>query len=139
MKNETLQANSIDLAFDSLNSCATYIDHINGLIYRLIDEYQAGEADKANNTFIEVIELLDLYVQLMTKIYASLRHHFKNQLVKDESVQNLEIHLLSIMKALLPAKEKADVIMLCDLLEYELIDNLTQWKIKVIPELKKLR
>lgn len=139
MKNETLTANSIDLAFDSLNSCTTYIDHINGLIYRLIDEYQTGETTKANQTFIEVIELLDLYVQLMTKIYSSLRFHFKDKLVKDESVQNLEIHLLSIMKALLPAKEKGDVIMLCDLLEYELIDNLTQWKIKVIPELKKLK
>lgn len=139
MKNETVTANSIDLAFDSLNSCTTYIDHINGLIYRLIDEYQAGEASKANQTFIEVIELLDLYVQLMTKIYSSLRFHFKDRLVKDESVQNLEIHLLSVMKALIPAKEKGDVIMLCDLLEYELIDNLTQWKIKVIPELKKLK
>ncbi len=139
MKNETVTANSIDLAFDSLNSCTTYIDHINGLIYRLIDEYQAGEASKANQTFIEVIELLDLYVQLMTKIYSSLRFHFKDKLVKDESVQNLEIHLLSVMKALIPAKEKGDVIMLCDLLEYELIDNLTQWKIKVIPELKKLK
>ncbi len=139
MKHQSVQANSIDLAFESLNSCTAYIDHINNLIYKLIDEYNAGEADSANSTFVEVIELLDLYVQLMTKIYASLRHHFKDQLIKDESVQNLEIHLLSVMKALLPAKEKSDVIMLCDLLEFELIDNLTQWKIKVIPELKKLR
>jgi hypothetical protein len=46
---------------------------------------------------------------------------------------------LSVIKALLPAKEKNDVVMLCDLLEYELIDNLTQWKIKVLPELKKLK
>ncbi|MCK6595028.1 MAG: hypothetical protein L6Q33_07510 [Bacteriovoracaceae bacterium] len=139
MKNETVTTNSIDLAFDSLNSCTAYIDHINTLIYRLIDEYQAGDSNKANQTFIEVIELLDLYVQLMTKIYSSLRFHFKDKLFKDDSVQNLEIHLLSVMKALLPAKEKGDVIMLCDLLEYELIDNLTQWKIKVIPELKKLK
>jgi hypothetical protein len=40
---------------------------------------------------------------------------------------------------LLSAKEKNDNIMLCDLLEYELIDNLTQWKIKILPELKKLK
>ncbi len=58
---------------------------------------------------------------------------------KDESIQKLEIHLLSVMKALLQAKEKNDTIMLCDLLEYELADNLTQWKIKVLPELKKLK
>ena len=48
MKNETVTTNSIDLAFDSLNSCTAYIDHINTLIYRLIDEYQAGDSNKAN-------------------------------------------------------------------------------------------
>ncbi len=139
MKNETTTSTSIELAFESLNSCSNYIDHINGLIMKLIDQYHAGETDLANQTFIEVIEILDLYVQLMTKIYSSLRFHFKDKLIKDESFQALEIHLLSIMKALLPAKEKGDTIMLCDLLEYELIDNLTQWKIKIIPELKKLK
>jgi len=89
--------------------------------------------------FGEVIEIMDLFVQLMSRIYKTVRKRHPQQLQATQTFQQLEIHLLSIMKALLPAKEKNDIIMLNDLLEYELIDNLTQWKIKAIPELKKLR
>ncbi len=136
---ELCQSETINLVFESLHSSTGYIDYINSLILKIIHQYQANEIDKANKTFIEVVELLDLYIQLMTKVYSALRINFKNKPFKDEQVVNLEIHLLSIIKALLPAKEKGDIIMLCDLLEHELMDNLTQWKIKIIPELKKLK
>ncbi len=139
MNNEKNLQNSLDLAFESLDSCNTYIDHLTGLVYKTIEAYQSGDINQGNIAFADMIEILDLYVQLMTKIYASLRQQIKEPINKDDSFQNLEIHLLSIMKAILPAKEKGDIIMLCDLLEFELIDNLTQWKIKAIPELKKLR
>ncbi len=139
MNNEKNLQNSLDLAFESLESCNTYIDHLTGLVYKTIEAYHAGNLDQGNAAFADMVEILDLYVQLMTKIYASLRQQTKEPIAKDDSFQNLEIHLLSIMKAVLPAKEKGDIIMLCDLLEFELIDNLTQWKIKAIPELKKLR
>ena len=82
---------------------------------------------------------MDLYIQLVSRVYHVLRTDLEQMNFKDESIQKLEIHLLSVMKALLQAKEKNDTIMLCDLLEYELVDNLTQWKIKVLPELKKLK
>jgi hypothetical protein len=36
------------------------------------------------------------------------------------------------------ALEKSDNIMLIDLIEYELRDSLTQWKIRVLPKLKSL-
>lgn len=130
---------SLNLAFESIDSCFGYVDFITGKIQKLIGFYNAGEADLANKTFMEVVDLMDLYIQLITKVYRVLRTDLEGQGFKDESVQKLEIHLLSVIKALLQAKEKEDVIMLCDLLEYELVDNLTQWKIKVLPELKKLK
>ena len=82
---------------------------------------------------------MDLYIQLVSNVYQVIRKDLNGKSFKDESIQKLEIHLLSVLKALLQAKEKEDIIMLCDLLEYELVDNLTQWKIKVLPELKKLK
>lgn len=130
---------SLDLAFESIDSCFGYVDYITSKIHQLIGLYNAGEAAQANATFMEVVDLMDLYIQLITRVYQVLRSDLQGQSFKDESVQKLEIHLLSIIKALLQAKEKEDVIMLCDLLEYELVDNLTQWKIKVLPELKKLK
>ncbi len=52
---------------------------------------------------------------------------------------SLEVRLISTLQQLIPAKEKNDIIMLCDLLEYELVDILDEWKNKVIPELMKLK
>ena len=137
--NKNIQKNSsLDLAFESIDSCYGYVDYIMTQIQKLIENYNQGNMDLANHNFVEVIELMDLYIQLVSRVYRVLRLELKT-MQKDESIQKLEIHLLSVMKALLQAKEKNDTIMLCDLLEYELADNLTQWKIKVLPELKKLK
>lgn len=130
---------SLDLAFESIDSCFGYIDHIVSRIQKVITHFNANEIKEGNEHLVEVVELMDLYIQLISKVYKVIRLNNRDQLLKDESVQKLEIHLLSVIRALLQAKEKNDLIMLCDLLEYELIDNLTQWKIKVLPELKKLK
>lgn len=130
---------STELAFDAVDSCNEYIDVLVDKIKELTQLYQAGDSQKANDIFGEMIDILDLYVQLFSKIHSTLK---RNNVVTSESseeIQKLDIHLLSVLKALIPAKEKNDIIMLCDLLEYELIDNLTQWKIKIIPNLKKLK
>jgi hypothetical protein len=130
---------SVELAFEALDSCSSYIDVVVTKIKELNKLYSAGEYDRANYLFAEVIEIMDLFVQLMSKIHSTLRLSLKDKFIKTKTLQNLEIHLLSVLKGLVPAKEKNDVIMLCDLLEYELIDNLTQWKIKAIPELKRFK
>ena len=136
---DKLENKSLDLAFESIYSCFGYIDHISDKIHKLTVLYNTGITDTANNSFLQIIESMDLYIQLITNIYQVLRSELKVVNFKDENIQKLEIHLLSIMRAILQAKEKEDVVMLCDLLEYELIDNLVQWKIKVLPELKKLK
>lgn len=131
--------NPLELAFESVDSCFGYVDYIIERIEQLVAHYNSNETDMANAIFMEIVDLMDLYIQLITKVYRVLRKEINDEYFKDESVQKLEIHLLSVVKALLQAKEKEDIIMLCDLLEYELVDNLTQWKIKVLPELKKLK
>lgn len=127
---------TLDLAFEALNSCSGYIDVVIDRTFELVALYQANEIDHANQKFGDAIEIVDLFVQLITKIHKTLKTQLGPDYKKSQNIQNLEIHLLSVIKGLLPAKEKNDWIMLCDLLEYELIDNLTQWKIKAIPELK---
>ena len=130
---------SIDLAFEALDSCQGYINTLNDKIIELVTDYRENRIGQADLLFNEVIEILDLYIQLVSKIFATIKKQRPSVIIENKDIQNLEIHLLSILKALLPAKERNDIIMLCDLLEYELVDNLTQWKIKVIPGLKKLR
>jgi len=139
LQDEASATETLNLAFESIDSAFGYVDYIISQIQVLINHFQADNLQAANTQFIEVAELMDLYIQLMGRIYQVVREHNPGKPLKDEGIQRLEIHLLSVMKALLSAKEKNDNIMLCDLLEYELIDNLTQWKIKILPELKKLK
>ena len=130
---------SLELAFEALDSCTHYIDVVMKKIDTLTSLYSENEIMQANALFAEVIEIMDLFIQLMTKIHRSIRTHIKGKFNKAPVIQDLEIHLLSILKALIPAKERNDLIMLCDLLEYELMDNLKRWKINAIPELKKYK
>ena len=130
---------SIELAFEALDSCSSFIDVAIEKINLLSSLYNQNKTDDANALFIEVIEIMDTFIQLMSKINNTLRKNSPNKYEKSSVIQKLEIHLLSVLKALIPAKEKEDIIMLCDLLEYELIDNITQWKTQAIPELKKLK
>lgn len=130
---------NLEVAFESIDSCFGYVDHICEQIKVTVSLYENNEPLSAQTHFIEVIELMDLYIQLVTRIYKTLRAETAYSSLKKDSIIKLEIHLLSVMKALLQAKEKNDVVVLCDLLEYELLDNLTQWKIKILPELKKLK
>lgn len=94
---------------------------------------ESDEVDIASMSLI--IEALDLFIN-------SVNHTSSEVLKKDlelkESlpIKELQIHLLSIVKALRAAYMKEDYIMLTDLLEYELSDNLTQWKILILPILK---
>jgi len=136
---EFILQSSIDLAFEALDSCGLYIDNIIGKINTMISLYADNKQDEANIIFADAIDTIDLYVQLISRVHKTMRTHYKEKFVKSETFQKLEIHLLSVLKALIPAKEKNDMIMLNDLLEYELIDNLTQWKIQAIPELKKMK
>ncbi|MBH47607.1 MAG: hypothetical protein CME71_05505 [Halobacteriovorax sp.] len=133
-----LQSN-IELAFEALQSCNAYIDNIVAQIAELTAAYQECRTEESQQLFAEVIEITDLFIQLVSRIQKTLRSHLQEKWQKPHSVSQLEIHLLSILKAIVPAKEKNDLIMLCDLLEYELVDNLKQWKIKALPELRSLR
>lgn len=53
-------------------------------------------------------------------------------------IKESHIHLLFILKAMNQAQIKHDLIALEELIKYELKDNLTQWKIDLIPQIKKL-
>lgn len=126
---------NVELGLEAIESCPAYIDNMCEKIQSLIHAYQNNQKE-ANEHFGDLVDTLDLYIQLMSQIFTIIKANTTGSFTKGDEVQKLEIHLLSVLKAMLPAKEKEDIIMLTDLLEYELIDNLTQWKIKIVPTLR---
>jgi hypothetical protein len=75
------------------------------------------------------------FVEISTLITRSLSPRGEPLFV---DIKNSHIKLLFIMKAISQAQSKTDHIALQDLIKHELKDNLTQWKIDLIPQLKKL-
>lgn len=128
---------SYEIAFEALEDSNGYIDLISAKITQIVALYNENKLDDANIVFTDLIDLIDLFIQLISKVHKTVRSYNENFFKDNNTIRDLEIHLLSILKALIPAKEKNDIIMLCDLLEYELADNLAQWKIKAIPLLLK--
>lgn len=130
---------SIELAFNALDACTEYLDTLVEKVKETAESYKANRIHQGNRQFLEMTEVLDLFIKLIASIHHILRAETPINSRSNQTLQSLEIHLLSVVKALVPAKAKQDIVMLCDLLEYELVDGLTQWKIKVIPELKRLK
>lgn len=130
---------SLALALEALDSCDEYLIVLAGKISTLLTLYREDKHDEGNRLFTEFLEIMDLFTQLMNQINHAIKTNSPDEYQKPESVTNLENELLYILKTLIPAKEKNDIVMLCDLLEYELMDNLNKWKIMAIPELKKAK
>lgn len=125
--------NAYEIAFDALEDCKGHIDQLLDKIIITTAEFNKGNIDEANLYFADLIELLELYIHLVTRIHATARKGNPEYFADKDMVKNLEIHLFSVIKALVPAREKNDIVMLSDLLEYELMDNLKQWKDQAIP------
>lgn len=82
----------------------------------------------------KIIDAIDLLLQSMNHLVQELKSNIDFTYTP---LKELQIHLLSVLRAISNAKSSEDYIMLTDLLEYELKDNLTQWKIIILPILKK--
>lgn len=74
------------------------------------------------------------FVELTTLQTRLLR---KKQIDVPLGVKDSHVHLLFVMKGINQAFQKKDQIGLEELIKYELKDNLTQWKIDLIPNIKR--
>jgi hypothetical protein len=115
----------IDLSSDILNSIL--------ILIKDIDENNISQEFKLISNLFESI---NAFIQVTTAAYKELKLKREEKIQKLLNIKQLEMHLLSVIKAMHAAQQKNDNIMLFDLIAYELKDNLTQWKINIIPALK---
>ncbi|MBT3234978.1 MAG: hypothetical protein HN353_03410 [Bdellovibrionales bacterium] len=129
---------SMELINDSLEQCEQYIDVIIDSIHDVFNSYQSNKVTQANQRLINVIDTIQMFTTLVTNITRSLKEQQKIEGDTYQPIVELELAMLATLKALVPAQESRDIIMLCDLIEYELVDNLTQWKEIGIPLIQKM-
>jgi len=107
-----------------LTDLSNLIIAIEKRISNVQDPKQLNKIMDALNVLVQTTSYLFKSTDILKKVDVSL------------PVKELQIHMLSVMKAIETAHNKEDHFMLTDLLEYELKDNLAKWKILVIPKLK---
>jgi hypothetical protein len=88
-----------------------------------------------NRDVMKLTHDVSQFVELTTLLTKAVMQ-FKKATIID--FKNSHVHLLFIVKAMIQSNQKADLIALEDLIKYELKDNLTQWKIDLIPQIKRL-
>ena len=123
----------LDQNLDSLSqSSVELIEDILNIIFSWIHETQFDAlSDRERNLQLGILTTnISSFVELSTLT------------AKYQGLNNLEfksshVSLLFIMKGINQAFAKSDWMALDELIKYELKDNLTQWKINLIPMLKK--
>lgn len=123
------------------SSVLSLVNDVSDLLDKILKKVTESSELLKNNQYyssvqvmVKSIEAIDTFIQSIT--YLVQEKLLQDERVEDLPIKELQIHLLSIIKAVFSAKKNKDYIMLTDLLEYELKDNLTQWKILIIPVMK---
>lgn len=111
-------------------------DLLNDIIQQInsIEPFLTAKEYFLNLKLTDLSEDITKFVELTTLLSRILSNK-KN--ITIPGIKESHIHLLFILKGINQAQQKHDTVVLEDLIKYELKDNLTQWKIDLIPQIKR--
>jgi hypothetical protein len=99
-----------------------------------IPEFSVENETQWNQKVLRVTENVSRFVEITTLIGRALSIRKK---ISVPEIKQCHIHMLFVLKAINQTQINKDFTALEDLIKYELKDNLTQWKIDLIPQIKK--
>lgn len=88
-----------------------------------------------NNQLMSLTSDVSQFVEITTLISKVMMNRKHSVFME---IKQSHIQLLFVLKGVVQAQQKQDLFALEDLIKYELKDNLTQWKIDLIPQTKRL-
>lgn len=133
MESSGLNSHSKGRLLEAADLLSPYVNSLKVLVESTVEAVNAGKEEASK----EAISLIADRISRLITIVTLLHRECAGSLSNFEDLKSVEIHLLSVLKAIQTAENTQDMTMLSDLLEYELQDNLTQWKIKAIPQIKR--
>jgi hypothetical protein len=130
----TVQNSSPDILIESIQLSQ---EHLNQTLQRIQQLPDLNDAKP--HTLHQVVTALTMdvgtFVEITTLITRMINKRQGQQIT---GTKESHIHLLFIMKGINQAQQKGDNVALEELIKYELKDNLTQWKIDLIPQARRL-
>ena len=117
--------------------CEKEIQKIGEGIASYIKLCSKGNFDGLDDIFLEIVDSLSNFI----KASAVLKNYLKNSadFNKDSPFIVLQFQLLTLLNRLSQAKQRNDLTLIMDILEYELFENLIHWKQDVLNVLKTMK
>lgn len=106
-----------------------YIESIKSLAHQMAKSNRQGNFD--DKTLTRVVTRVTRLISLHSQIRAFNSKDRLNISVNNEGLLELKARLLHIVKAIRESYYRGDFSLLSDLIEHELIDTLTLWKIRM--------
>lgn len=120
-----------ELAWQTLDTLEQYIDRLCSSIERSAIHYGEKNLVAGDAYFLKSIEGLELFIQTIGGIKAALKVGSQTE------VMLAEADLMSTMQDLVSAKQQNNHVFMAELLSKDLLENLSDWKNKVFPFLRK--
>lgn len=134
MSGTTTSSYNHDFLVDSIAITIEFLSDILHAIH-VIAPIETHSEFTLNRKITELTLDISKFVELTTLLSKTIMNR-KNRTI--EGIKESHINLLFILKAMTQAQSKNDNLALQELIKYELKDNLTQWKIDLIPQIRKL-
>ena len=134
MSGMTTSSYNQDFLIDSIGITLEFLSDILHAI-QAFGPFETHSEFARNRKITELTLDISKFVEVTTLLSKTIMSR-KNRTIP--GIKESHINLLFILKAMNQAQMKNDNLALQELIKYELKDNLTQWKIDLIPQIRKL-
>ena len=117
--------------------CETDIQKIGEGIASYIKLCSKGQFESLDTIFLEIVENLNNFIKASSILKNYLKH--TEDFNKDSPFILLQFQLLTLLNRLSQAKQRSDLTLIMDILEYELFENLIRWKQDVLNAIKTIK
>jgi hypothetical protein len=104
-----------------------YIDGVRDFLIKVAGHFTSG-SECADAAFAEAVQGLQWFVQMTDFIECTLNLDFQKLSLNGRPVAEYVKNLNGILQEIVDAQEGSDPVLLADILEYDLVPHLEQWK-----------
>jgi len=104
-----------------------YIDCLRDCLMKVAGHFTSG-SECADDSFAEAVQGLQWFVQMTDFIESTLNLDFRKLLHKSRPVAEYADSLNGILQEIVNAQEGSDPVLLADIIEYDLVPHLDEWK-----------
>lgn len=130
-------SDTLDLAYEALETAKQFIKQIVPLSKKVGNLYLAGDINGAEKSFIVLVDNLERLTELMSSVQYVLKGRIKVSVEHDSTFRIAQVRLVSAIQELLPAKLDNKIPLLADILRVELPEALSEMRELGIPVLQR--